>query len=65
MAHESQAFLVRSQQRVIDGYRQLLATYPGMPSNEPVAIEARLAQAEEQLRKFNSFDAALPQRAVA
>jgi hypothetical protein len=46
---DTQAFLRLSQQRVIEGYRRVLATWPEMPAHERAAIVSRLRAAEEQL----------------
>jgi hypothetical protein len=52
MRSETQAFLIRSQQRVLEGYRRVLETWPDMPADERRAIELRLARAEAQLDGF-------------
>jgi hypothetical protein len=52
MSPETKAFLLRSQQAVVDGYRRVLALYPDISVYDRAEIEDHLQHAEEQLRQF-------------
>ncbi|MBV8836007.1 MAG: hypothetical protein JO000_05680 [Alphaproteobacteria bacterium] len=51
----TQAFLVRSQERVIAEYKCLLATYPDMPPHERAAIERSLHEAAAWLDRYRGW----------
>lgn len=55
MAPDTQAFLLSSQQRVIDEYSSVLARWPDLPEGERMAIGERLRRAKEQLAAFQSL----------
>jgi hypothetical protein len=67
MRHDVGDFLLRSQQSVVDGYRQVLAVHRDMTDAERAGIEARLQREEEQLRRYSeTFARPVPrQRAAA
>lgn len=65
MRTDTQTFLLASQRRVIEGYLQVLRTWPDLPEEERAGLAMRLRRAKEELLAYEAAASGPGMRAAA